>query len=95
FADGGLVGTKPYVSSSNYINKMSNYCNSCFYDQKKKFGDKACPFNSLYWAFYEKNKDKLFNNPRIGFVYKSLDKMKNKEALLQQAEAYLKQVNDL
>jgi deoxyribodipyrimidine photolyase-related protein len=47
FADGGIVGTKPYVSSaSSYIDKMSHYCGSCF-TKEVKTGDKACPFNSL------------------------------------------------
>ncbi len=48
FADGGIVATKPYVSSGNYINKMSNYCKNCHYSVNKKTGEKACPFNSLY-----------------------------------------------
>ena len=50
FADGGIVGTKPYVSSASYIDKMSHYCGSCFI-KNLKTGDKACPFNSLYWNF--------------------------------------------
>jgi len=52
FADGGIVGTKPYVSSANYINKMSNYCKGCHYNHKERVGEKACPFNSLYWNFH-------------------------------------------
>lgn len=97
FADGGLVGTKPYVSSANYIDKMSNYCNSCFYDKKRKTGEKACPFNSLYWHFYDRNRNKLEKNPRIGFVYRTLDKMNpdNKKALIDQAEKYLSQLEEL
>ena len=59
FADGGIVGTKPYVSSATYINKMSSYCTGCFYDKAKKTGDKACPFNSLYWNFYDRNESKV------------------------------------
>jgi deoxyribodipyrimidine photolyase-related protein len=95
FADGGIVGTKPYVSSANYIDKMSNYCEGCHYDKKKKHGDKACPFNSLYWAFYERNRDKLENNPRIGFVYNTLAKMKEKDIIFQQADKYLSQLDEL
>jgi deoxyribodipyrimidine photolyase-related protein len=95
FADGGIVGTKPYVSSANYIDKMSNYCESCHYSKSKKTGDKACPFNSLYWAFYERNREKLENNPRIGFVYNTLSKMKQKDEILKQAERYLENLEEL
>jgi len=95
FADGGIVGTKPYVSSANYIDKMSDYCGSCYYSKTKKTGDKACPFNSLYWAFYERNREKLKNNPRIGFVYNTLSKMKQKDEILKQAESYLENLDTL
>ncbi|MCC5939633.1 MAG: cryptochrome/photolyase family protein [Lunatimonas sp.] len=95
YADGGLVGTKPYVSSANYIDKMSNYCGSCYYDKNKKLGFRACPFNSLYWAFYERHRPLLEKNPRIGFVYRTLDRMKSKEEILAQAEFYLQDLNSL
>lgn len=95
FADGGIVGTKPYVSSANYIIKMSNYCGSCHYAHSKKSGGGACPFNSLYWHFYNRHEEKLKMNPRIGMAYRTLDKMKNKEAILQQAEEYLANIEEL
>ena len=75
FADGGKIATKPYVSSGSYINKMSNYCSNCHYDHKEKLGDKACPFNSLYWNFLDDKRDKLGNNFRMGMMYSVLDKM--------------------
>jgi deoxyribodipyrimidine photolyase-related protein len=95
FADGGIVGTKPYVSSSNYIKKQGNYCDHCAYNHKEKVGDKACPFNSLYWHFYERNREKLEKNPRIGMAYRTLDKLKNKQEILDQAESYLSNINEL
>jgi len=95
FADDGIVGTKPYVSSANYINKMSNYCKGCYYSHSKKTGPKACPFNSLYWHFYERHREKFEKNPRIGMMYRTLARMKNKEEILQQAEQYLDQIEDL
>ena len=97
FADGGIVGTKPYVSSASYIDKMSNYCGSCYYKKAIKTGEKACPFNSLYWNFYDKNESKLAKNPRIGMMYNVWRKMKpeDKSALLEQADYYLKNINDL
>jgi len=97
FADGGIVGTKPYVSSASYIDKMSHYCGSCFYKKAIKTGDKACPFNSLYWNFYDKNEGKLGKNPRIGMMYNVWRKMQAeaKVALLEQADYYLKNINEL
>ena len=97
FADGGIVGTKPYVSSAAYIDKMSHYCGSCFYKKELKIGEKACPFNSLYWNFYDLNEDKLAKNPRIGMMYNVWRKMKpeTKTALLKQADYYLKNINEL
>ncbi len=97
FADGGIVGTKPYISSANYIDKMGTYCTKCYYNSKEKVGDKACPFNSLYWNFYAKNESLLRSNPRIGMAYVTLDKMlpEAKAALLQQAEFYLENINNL
>ncbi len=97
FADGGIVGTKPYVSSASYIDKMSHYCGSCFYKKELKTGDKACPFNSLYWNFYDRHEDKLGKNPRIGMMYNLWRKMKPeaKTALLEQADHYLKNIDEL
>lgn len=97
FADGGIVGTKPYVSSASYIDKMSHYCGSCFYKKAVKTGDKACPFNSLYWNFYDRNEDKLVKNPRIGMMYNVWRKMKpdDKTGILQQTNYYLKNINEL
>jgi deoxyribodipyrimidine photolyase-related protein len=76
---------------------MSHYCGSCFYKKALKTGDKACPFNSLYWNLYDKNEDKLGKNPRIGMMYNVWRKMKSeaKVALLEQADYYLKNINDL
>ncbi|SEF84223.1 cryptochrome/photolyase family protein [Algoriphagus boritolerans] len=95
FADGGIVGTKPYVSSANYIKKQGNYCSNCAYDSNKKTGHGACPFNSLYWHFYDRNRDKLEKNPRIGMAYRTWEKLENRQEILDQAEMYLNQLNDL
>ncbi|MEM9099944.1 MAG: cryptochrome/photolyase family protein [Pseudomonadota bacterium] len=75
FADGGLLGSKPYAASGNYINKMSDHCWGCRYDVKQKTGPEACPFNPLYWDFLVRNQEKLRGNPRLGQVYRTWDKM--------------------
>jgi deoxyribodipyrimidine photolyase-related protein len=95
FADGGIVGTKPYVSSANYIKKQGNYCSTCAYQADKKTGEGSCPFNSLYWHFHARNRDLLEKNPRIGMVYRTWDKMGNQQAILAQAEAYLLDLENL
>ena len=91
FADGGMLGSKPYAASGNYINKMSDYCKSCRYDVKQKVGPDACPFNALYWHFMARNKDKLNGNARLGQVYRTWDKMgKTKQnEYLASAHAFL------
>lgn len=75
FADGGVLGSKPYAASGNYINKMSNHCKTCRYDVKQKTGEKACPFNPLYWDFLVRNAEKLRGNPRMAQMYRTWDRM--------------------
>ena len=75
FADGGLLGSKPYAASGNYINRMSDYCRTCRYDVKQKTGDDACPFNPLYWDFLARNAERLRGNPRLAQIYRTWDRM--------------------
>ncbi len=91
FGDGGLLGSKPYASSGAYINRMSNYCSSCKYNVKERVGDKACPFNSLYWHFIDRNEEALAKNNRMAMPYRNLAKMdeETRKALKQQAETFL------
>jgi len=69
FADGGLLASKPYVASGNYIARMSNYCQHCHYDVKQSTGALACPFNALYWDFLARHEDKLGSNARMQLTY--------------------------
>lgn len=94
FADGGIMGSKPYAASGTYINKMSNYCGSCSYKHTVKNGPKACPFNYLYWDFIDRNADKLRGNPRMGFMYKSLDRMtdEKRHAIHADTDRFFKEI---
>ncbi|MEM7464747.1 MAG: cryptochrome/photolyase family protein, partial [Pseudomonadota bacterium] len=76
----------------NYISKMSNYCDTCRYEVKKKFGENACPFNPLYWDFLSRNESKLRANPRLKQVYRVWDQMDDKKqgAYLDSAKSILK-----
>jgi len=97
YADGGIVATKPYVSSGSYINKMSNYCGSCHYKVKEKLGEKACPFNSLYWHFLDEKKQHFANNQRMSMMLALLRKMKPEElaATKEKAISILEDINNL
>ena len=79
FADGGIIATKPYVSSGNYINKQSNYCTDCIYNVKEKVDEKACPFNSLYWNFLDDKKEHFKDNQRMGMMMNLLEKKDSQE----------------
>ncbi len=82
YADGGIVGSKPYATSGKYVNRMSNFCKNCKYDVNKTTGKDACPFNFLYWNFMIKNQTKLASNLRLKFTYQNL-KRKSEEEILQ------------
>jgi deoxyribodipyrimidine photolyase-related protein len=88
FADGGIIATKPYVSSTRYIHSMSDYCNACHYDWSRRHGENACPFNSLYWEFLMRHRSLLAPNPRMGLVYRTLNRMDRVEftSVMRQAE---------
>lgn len=77
FADGGLLASKPYVASGNYIAKMSNYCQHCRYDVKQSTGPDACPFNALYWDFIARNEAKLGGNARMQLTYQQWRRKSN------------------
>jgi (6-4)DNA photolyase len=58
YADGGLITTKPYISSSNYLLKMSNYPR----------GEWCDTWNSLFWNFLKKHQDLVEKNPRLAVL---------------------------
>ncbi|MGR3493365.1 MAG: cryptochrome/photolyase family protein [Shimia sp.] len=91
FADGGIVGSKPYVSSGAYINRMSDYCKGCYYSVSKKTGEGACPFNLLYWHFLTRHRDRFQGNPRMAQMYRTWDRMDEarRETVLTEADAWL------
>ncbi len=64
-ADGGKLMTKPYASGGAYLNKMTDHCKGCVYDPKKRTGDDACPFTTLYWDFLDRHKDDFKKNHRM------------------------------
>ena len=91
FADGGIIASKPYVSSGNYIDKMSDYCAGCAYSVKTKTGKGACPFNLLYWAFLHRHRDRFKGNARMRNMYATWDRMAEdkRKTILSEAEDWL------
>jgi deoxyribodipyrimidine photolyase-related protein len=72
--DGGIVGTKAYAASGQYIDRMSDHCRRCRYDPKKSVGEDACPFSTLYWDFLARNRKRLSSNGRMRNQYLNLDR---------------------
>ena len=82
YADGGLMSTKPYISSSNYIMKMSDYAK----------GDWQATWDGLFWVFMDKHREFFLSNPRLGMLIRTVDKMKpeTKAKHVQNAEAFFR-----
>lgn len=81
FADGGIMSTKPYISGSNYLMKMSDYPK----------GEWQEIWDALFWRFLNKQRDFFLKNPRLSMLLKTFDKWDEgkKKSLLQKAEDYL------
>lgn len=96
YGDGGILGSKPYAASANYINKMSDFCKNCFYNSSDMLSEKACPFNSLYWHFMMRNREKLEGNQRLPFVYKTLDNFSDekRKAITTKASDIIKKMRN-
>ncbi len=97
YADGGLMASKPYVSSGQYIKRMGDYCGSCRYNPQSTTEANACPFNSLYWHFHDRHERLLRPNVRLAMVYRNWDRMDpgKRSALLLKAESLLDRVDEL
>lgn len=87
FADGGLLATKPYVASAAYIHRMSDYCQGCAYRRQARTGDQACPFNALYWDFFDRHRERFAKNPRLSMVVRQLEKFEPQERAAISARA--------
>jgi len=88
YADGGVMGSKPYVASGKYIQRMSNYCVNCQYDPAESVGEQACPFTTLYWDFLMRHEKMLAGNPRMIMQVRNLVRISEpkKKAIQVQAE---------
>jgi deoxyribodipyrimidine photolyase-related protein len=87
FADGGIMASKPYAASGKYINRMSNFCQHCQYDPLQTIGEKACPFNALYWDFLARHEDKFHGNQRLAYMYAHWQKQSTEQQLTIRKQA--------
>ena len=87
YADGGVFASKPYAASGKYVDRMSDYCKGCRYDVKASSGEDACPLNYLYWDFVARNEERLRGNPRMGMIYRNLDKQDPERVTAMRAAA--------
>ena len=96
-ADGGYLGSKPYAASGKYIQRMSDHCQNCHYRVQDATGDRACPFNSLYWHFIDRHREDFANNPRMTMMYRNWDKQESerREALQARADWVLANIETL
>ncbi len=89
YADGGMMGSKPYIATGKYIQRMSPHCKGCRYDPTQRSGDGACPFTTLYWDFLMRHEAMLAKNPRMALQVKNLVRMSDaeKHAVIARAAA--------
>ena len=85
FADGGRMASKPYAAGGAYIDTMSDYCAGCRFDRRKRVGDDACPFTTLYWDFLDRNEQRLRGNHRLGNQLGSMRKLNDRPAVRARA----------
>ena len=88
-ADGGQMMTKPYASGGAYISRMSNYCKSCIYDPKKRVGEDACPFTTLYWNFLAEHEATFAKNHRMAQQLAGLHRLSDLDQISERAKQVL------
>lgn len=89
YADGGLMMTKPYAAGGAYISRMTQYCKGCYFDPKKRTGENACPFTTLYWDFLDRNRTAFANNHRMGQQLRGLDRLSDLDQVRERAQVVL------
>jgi deoxyribodipyrimidine photolyase-related protein len=93
-ADGGRMATKPYAGGGAYLARMSDHCRSCRYDPKRRTGEDACPFTTLYWDFLDRHRDRFSANHRMAQPLRGLDRLGDLDEVRERAQEVLRQLDD-
>jgi deoxyribodipyrimidine photolyase-related protein len=88
-ADGGILMTKPYAAGGAYLNRMTQSCKGCAYDPKKRVGENACPFTTLYWDFLDRHRDAFVKNHRMSQQVFGLNRLSDLPELRLRAQEVL------
>jgi deoxyribodipyrimidine photolyase-related protein len=81
YADGGRMATKPYAAGGAYLSRMSTYCKGCSFDHKKRVGENACPFTTLYWDFILRHADRFEGNHRMVRQVRAAERLSDSSAV--------------
>lgn len=95
FADGGVVATKPYIASGQYVDRMSNYCASCRFNPRHAAEEDACPITTLYWSFLMEHEERLASNRRMRFQVANLRRKSADEraAILRRRDQWFESIS--
>jgi len=88
-ADAGVMMTKPYAAGGAYLHRMGRYCKGCRFDPKKRVGEDACPFTTLYWDFLDRHREEFAKNPRMAQQVRGLDRLSDLPELRMRAAEVL------
>jgi deoxyribodipyrimidine photolyase-related protein len=87
WADGGRMATKPYASGGAYLDRMGDHCGRCPHDPKVRVGPTACPFTAGYWAFLDRNAERLAGNHRMARALAGRARLKDLAEVVAQEAA--------
>lgn len=84
-ADGGRMASKPYAAGGAYIDRMSDYCGDCRFDRRRRVGDDACPFTTLYWDFLARHAERFERHPRLAQQIRAMRRLSDLDQVRQRA----------
>jgi deoxyribodipyrimidine photolyase-related protein len=93
-ADGGVMATKPYAAGGAYIDRMSDYCADCRFDRRKRTGEDACPFTTLYWDFIDRHSERFEGNARMVRQVRACERLEDMSEVRERAGHVLARLDE-